>query len=308
MTLPKTATIQQIARDLWLISPDLGRAGFSSFISAWLLKKKQKTFLIDVGPASGIPQLAAALSDLGVKRPDAIFLTHIHLDHAGGAGHFAALFPGAPIFCHPSAIRHLADPASLWEGSVKALGEVAEMYGPVRPVPENRLFNALSFGEKEISVLETPGHAPHHVSLLAGSRLFAGESGGVFIDLGDDYWLRPGTPPRFFLEKALKSIETLQSVPHDLALYCHFGWTRRLPRLLERHKSQLLLWADVIGEEMDAANGPGLVSRCFERLLKEDPCLSAWDRLEPGTRERERFFMENSVRGFVGFHRAGKGE
>jgi hypothetical protein len=79
-----------------------------------------------------------------------------------------------------------------------------------------------------------------------------------------------------------------------------------LPRLLDRHKSQLLLWSDVIREEMGAGDGD-LVSRCLDRLLKEDPCLLAWDRLDPGTRERERFFMGNSVRGFLGFHRAGEG-
>jgi len=334
----KQATTQKIAEGLWLIPLNLNQKGFSSFISSWLYQG-DKTVLIDIGPAATVPHLLNALSELGVKKLDAVLLTHIHLDHAGGAGEFARHFPDVPIICHESATRHLASPEKLWEGSLSVLGHIARAYGPMIPVPENQLISATEFGEKEIRVIKTPGHAPHHLSFLAGPYLFGGEAGGVFIDLGHAQWLRPGTPHRFFLETAIESIEMLKTIDHELFCYCHFGWTKNAAHLLDQHKRQLFFWSDVIAEEIkkaeikkveikksgtkraeikkaemgteeisadqsaDQSAQERLVSRCLNALLDRDPCLSAWGDLPPDIREREGFFMKNSVRGFIGYHK-----
>lgn len=293
--------ILEIAPNLHLIALNQELPGFVSFIGAWLYRG-EKTFLVDTGPAATIPVLSESLEKLGVKKLDAVFLTHIHLDHAGGVGDFVAEHPGTPVVCHESGIFHLADPSRLWEGSLKTLGRTAEVYGPIRPVPRELLVDATVYREKGVKSCLTPGHASHHVSYLIGSILFGGEAGGVFMRLpGDDFYLRPATPPRFFLEKTVNSIETLISIPHELYCFGHFGATRESLTILEKHKSQLFLWLDVIAGEIRKNAGKGLEDRCMALLLKQDPLLQGWSGMEPEMRERERFFILNSIRGFAGY-------
>lgn len=295
-----------IAPGCRLIPLDPPLAGFTDFIGAWLYRGETTAFLVDVGPASTAPALASALIDLGVRRLAGIFLTHIHIDHAGGVGDLLAHFPDTPVICHPRAMAHLADPARLWEGSLKTLGKTAEAYGPIAAVPENLL--AAAEGPFDVGAdapvipLLTPGHAPHHVSYRFGDVLFGGEAAGVFMDLGDgEIYLRPATPPRFFLETSLKSLETLLAVPHEVYCYGHYGATRRTPELLEAHRRQLHRWADLLRHETGLGDGADLVDRCIAALLANDPLMAAWDRLSSEVQERERGFLRNSVAGFAGY-------
>jgi glyoxylase-like metal-dependent hydrolase (beta-lactamase superfamily II) len=291
----------EIAPKLWLIPLDQELPGFTSFIAAWLYKG-DKTVLIDVGPASTVPALLKILEDMGIKKLDAILLTHIHIDHAGGIGDFVSRFPDTPVVCHNSGIKHLADPSRLWEGSLKTLGDTARAYGPIRPVPQHILQDADGFAEYGITSFLTPGHAPHHVSYLIDSYLFAGETGGVFTDLpGGMFYLRPATPPRFFLETSIQSLEVLIDIPHDLLCYGHFGATRKTPQMLKTHKRQLFEWAETIRGQMQADQGPNLLEHCTELLLRKDPLLAGWSQMSPAVWERERGFLNNSIRGFIGY-------
>ena len=298
--------ILDIAPGHSLIPLDQELTGFTDFIGAWLYKEDDAAFLVDVGPASTVPVLAAAIRDLGVERLAGIFLTHIHIDHAGGVGDLLRHFPDTPVICHPKAVSHLAEPTRLWEGSLKTLGKTAEAYGPIAPVPENLLTTAegpfdVGAAEKVVPYL-TPGHAPHHVSYRFGDVLFGGEAAGVFMDLGDGaIYLRPATPPRFFLETSLESLETLLAAPHDIYCYGHYGATRRIPELLEAHREQLHRWADLIGKELEKGDDADLVDRCIETLLANDPLMASWRRLSPAVWERERGFLKNSVAGFLGY-------
>lgn len=293
--------IIEIAPKLWLIPLDQKLPGFTSFIAAWLYKG-DKTVLIDVGPASTVPALLKILEDMGIKKLDAILLTHIHIDHAGGIGDFVSRFPDTPVVCHSSGIKHLADPSRLWEGSLKTLGDTARAYGPIRPVPQNMLQDADGFADYGVTSFLTPGHAPHHVSYLIDSYLFAGETGGVFTEFsGGMFYLRPATPPRFFLETSIQSLEVLIDVPHDLLCYGHFGATRNTPQMLKTHKRQLFEWAETIQGQMQADQGANLLDHCTELLLRKDPLLAGWNQMEPAVWERERGFLHNSIRGFIGY-------
>lgn len=290
-----------ITSQLTLVPLDQNLRGFTSFIGSWVYKG-DRTFLVDVGPTATVPRLLEALELLGIKRLDAILLTHIHLDHAGGIGDFAPHFPDAPIVCHASAIRHLEDPARLWEGSLKTIGDTARAYGAMQPVHGGRLHDAARFSAHGITPILTPGHAPHHVSYLYEDCLFAGEAGGVFVDLpGQAHYIRPATPPRFFLEQNVRSLEALLPVPHKIFCYGHFGMTTDTPRLPEAHRDQLYLWADVIRDELGRYEGSAFEEQCLERLLREDPLLAPWGSLGEDVRERERGFLYNSIRGFRGY-------
>jgi glyoxylase-like metal-dependent hydrolase (beta-lactamase superfamily II) len=281
--------------------------GFSDFINAWLVQGRP-SFLVDVGPAATAGQLLAALDTLGVRRLDYILLTHIHLDHAGAIGQISASFPQARIVCHEKGIPHLVDPTQLWEGSRKVLGGLADGYGPLEPVPPERFVPSQGFAADGIAALITPGHAPHHVSYFTPGCLFAGEAGGVWYRFAEGReYMRPASPPRFFMNVALGSIDALIACAPRRMGVGHFGMTDDGGKLLVRQREQLLFWEKWIGERIDRPTGTAAVQRCMEGLLAEDPLLSAFDQFPPPAQKREKYFMANSISGFLGWISAQKG-
>lgn len=293
--------IQPIESNLYLISLPQKLSGFDPFIGAWLYKGKQTTLLVDPGPTATVPELCEALGQLEVQRLDAVLLTHIHIDHAGGTGDFLARFPDTPVVCHAKGIGHLKDPARLWEGSVKTLGDTARAYGPIAPVPGELLIDAADFKDFGVQPVLTPGHAPHHVSYLKGDALFAGETGGVFQAVAEGYYLRPATPPRFFPETSTQSIDALAELPHRIYCFGHFGFTCQTPELLRRHKQQLQFWKETIQAQQAAVPADEQVDRCVKVLIETDPLMARWPELSPADQQREWGFLRNSVKGFLGY-------
>lgn len=290
-----------ITPTLWLVPLDLPLPGFTDFIGAWVCKG-EAVMVIDPGPAATIPVLTAALKDLGIRHLDAILLTHIHLDHGGGAGQLSAVFPEAPVICHQGAIVHLADPERLWQGSLKTIAEVARAYGQPVPVPSSRLVSSGDCRLPGLTAVETPGHAVHHLSFVYDGNLFAGEATGVHFQTADGgIYLRPATPPRFFLEISLNSLETLDRLPHRRVCFGHFGASDDTPAVFSVHRNQLLFWGQAVADERSSDPGDGIAERCMARLLATDPNLAAFDRLPPAVQQRERYFMANSIRGYLGW-------
>jgi len=290
----------EISPGLWLIPLDLPLPGFTDFIGAWVFKG-DVTLVVDPGPAATVPVLTAALHELGIRHPDAILLTHIHLDHGGGAGQLSAAFPEAPVICHQGAIAHLAEPSRLWQGSLKTIPEVAQAYGQPIALPLSRLVGIGDCQLPGLTAVETPGHAVHHVSFVYDGNLFAGEAAGVHFQTGGGkVYLRPATPPRFFLETSLESLDTLARLPHRRICFGHFGSTGNTPAVFTGHRDQLLFWRQAIDGQRAQNPGEGLVERCMAHLLAADPNLAAFGRLSPAARQRERYFMANSIRGYLG--------
>lgn len=297
--------IQKIADDLFLIPLRLPRKGFNEFISAWLYRGRA-TCLIDVGPSACAPDLLLALQELNVSRLDYILLTHIHLDHAGAIGEIAESFPRTPIVCHQGAISHLVEPARLWKGTKKVLGSMALSYGPIEPVYRNRLQAASRFQTETITPIITPGHAAHHVSYQAGKYLFAGESGGVFLSLPKSkFYLRPATPPKLFLGDALKSIDALIACRPQTICYGHFGIHPDAVEMLQTHRRQLQLWEKLIRVEMNKFDETDRIPACLQQLLKQDRLMAAFDQLPSDVRVREKYFLQNSINGYLGYLSSG---
>jgi glyoxylase-like metal-dependent hydrolase (beta-lactamase superfamily II) len=235
-------------------------------------------------------------------------LTHIHLDHAGAIGQLARQFPLTKIVCHENGIPHLVEPARLWEGTRKVLGPVALGYGPLEPVAAERFIPAQGFSAEGITSVATPGHAPHHVSYVTEGCLFAGEACGVWYRLpkGRDY-LRPATPPKFFMNLALDSIDALISRSPLRMAAGHFGMIENGGALLTRHREQLLFWEKWIREHPGDPAKEETVHRCLRGLLAEDPLLKFLSDFSAPVQDRERYFLKNSIKGFLGWVKNSEG-
>lgn len=281
--------------------------GFRKFISSWVVLTKDYNFLVDVGPSSTIPVLIKKLECLGINSIDYVFLTHIHLDHAGGIGHLIERFPKLKVVAHKKSIPHLLNPGFIWEGSKKTLGEVAVKYGEIKPVP---LENLVDESGDMVKIIDTPGHAAHHLSFQFQGILFAGEAGGVYLGGLDEkeFYLRPATPPRFFFETANSSLDKLLALNAEKICYGHYGFTRDADRMLNLYRNQIFLWKDIIKtviEESIHKSDEEIALLSFEKLLKEDRIFAGYLKLDKDIQQRERYFVLNSIRGFLGYLRRG---
>ena len=273
--------------------------GLDPFIGSWV-QKGEINFVVDVGPSRSMNRFIASLEAMNVDRVDFVLISHIHIDHAGGLAEFLDHFPMARAVCHGKGIKHLVDPSRLWAGTRQVLGDLAESYGPIKPVSEERLIPHTEANIKGLEVIETPGHAPHHLSFTYAGNLFVGEAAGNRLTRGNTEYVRPATPPRFFLEEFKGSIGRLLALEDQPMLYAHYGRSERSHELLHRFQDQLMRWKEIIREEM-SNDHPGLVTRCIDRLLSEDPDLKAFEAMSPDHQKIERFFMANSVKGYMGF-------
>ena len=276
--------------------------GYNRFIGSYLLLG-EKIAIVDPGPSVSIPGLMAGLAAAGIRpeQVDYIIPTHIHIDHAGGTGTACQLLPNATVIVHSRAVRHLADPKALWEGSLKTLGELAIRYGEILPVPSNRIIEAseaspIDLGQdKVLEVYLTPGHAPHHLSLFNRSEglLLAGEAGGVCSNGS----IRPATPPPFKLEETLASIDRLITLNPQRICYGHFGCYDDAVDRLRRSRQQILDWRRIANEEKERGKSP---EQIMDVLRNQDHELDYLNGLDKAAFDREAVLLINTIYGLAG--------
>jgi len=275
--------------------------GFNPFFGSWVCRDGIN-FLVDVGPANTANRLIDSLVLLGLEKVDYILLTHIHIDHGGALADLLDYYPMAKVICHEKGIKHLVEPSNLWAGSLGVLGDLAKSYGPPKPVAKERLIPHTECNLKDLMVIETPGHALHHLSYSYKDRLFVGEAAGNYLTVNGLDYLRPATPPRFFLDLFLKSIDRLLALEDQPIRYAHFGGAANSHRMLNMFRDQLIRWEAIIGESVrQGGNSEYIITSCIDLLLEKDPNLAAFRILDPDIQAREKVFMANGVRGFVEF-------
>jgi glyoxylase-like metal-dependent hydrolase (beta-lactamase superfamily II) len=207
---------------------DLNFRGIPHTIAVFLIPHPRGAILIECGPGSTIPALVAALSayDLKPSNITDVFLTHIHLDHAGAAGWLAQ--HGARVHVHPLGAPHLLEPVKLLASASRIYGDLMdELWGEFLPVPEEQL-SVVSDGEIveveniRIRALNTPGHANHHYVYFYNDVCFSGDIGGVRLP-GPPHLSLPMPPPEFNLEKWRDSLKSLQQQDFSRIAPTHFG-------------------------------------------------------------------------------------
>jgi len=277
------------------------RPGFNSFIGSWFCQS-DLNLIVDVGPANTAERLIDSLSTIPLDRLDYVLVTHIHLDHAGALAKILEAYPMARAVCHSEAIPHLVEPARLWTGSLKILGDVARAYGPPSAVQRDKLIPHTEAEIGDLQVLETPGHALHHLSYRFCGILYAGEAAGNYLSVDGMDYMRPATPPRFFFDVFLKSLDSLLELEDQPIRYAHFGGAPRSREMLGRYRDQLFHWRDIIRASIDRGGShEAIIQRSIDLLIEKDRNLAAFYRMDPHVQMRERMLMTNSVTGFVEF-------
>ncbi len=203
--------------------------------------------LIDPGPSSCLPTL---LGELGDWRPQALLLTHIHLDHAGASGSLVRRWPDLEVYVHERGARHMADPARLLDSAKRLYGDdMDRLWGEFIAVPQAQLRilhggERLSLGGAEFEVAYTPGHASHHVSYLCDGTAFVGDVGGVRTADGGPA-IPPTPPPDVDLEAWHRSLELIAAwAPKRLAI-THFGAEENVDAHLAQVADRLDEWAEL---------------------------------------------------------------
>jgi glyoxylase-like metal-dependent hydrolase (beta-lactamase superfamily II) len=280
--------------------------GFRNFISAWIYADANSAFVVDPGPLTTIPVLLDELHRLGVRRLDYILLTHIHIDHAGGTGELLRHFPEAMVVCHPAGIRHMCEPKALWEGSLKVLGHVARAYGEIIPVPAESITSASRLEDIHVDVIQTPGHAAHHLSFMFDDLLIAGEVAGVCCNTPQGIYMRPATPPRFDLDIALTSLDKVMQRRPQHMIFAHSTMQSDAMSLLEAARKQLYVWVGGVARQFlecrwagkaDASQEEELRQSMYTWLLRNDPLFAPIESMPEDIHAREMYFFGNSIKG-----------
>ncbi len=238
-------------------------AGYERITAGYLIRAARPC-LVETGTAPSAPVVRDALAGLGIGPADlaTVVVTHIHLDHAGGTGDIARMFPSAEVVVHERGARHLADPSRLMSSARMVWGdELDALFGTLAPTPADRIrtvdqTGAIDLGGgRRLDSHYAPGHARHHVGLIdsLSGDLYVGDAAGVYIpDTGD---LRPATPPPDFdLATALQSLRTFAALRPSRLLFSHYGPVDAVGETLDRAAEEINVWVD----ETRRARGRGL--------------------------------------------------
>ncbi len=260
-----------------VIDTELG--GSPGLTSAYLVHGKEPA-LVETGPTNALSTVEAGLTELGIGAEDLahIVVTHVHLDHAGGAGAYARRFPKATVWAHELGVRHLVEPEKLEASALRVFGEdhMQRVFGPVEPVGGDRVKAAgdgqvVSLGDRTLRILHAPGHAKHHMFIIdeQTGALFSGD--GLGVRLADLGVFRPATPPADYdLEAAIRNIERVRELDPPKVLFSHFGPADNVAEACDLAIERTRTWASIVEEALKTTDDVETVARILEERTAED--------------------------------------
>ena len=243
--------MRSIRYDDILSQIDLEPGGYHDLVSVYLAESKGKAVIIESGPAITADELAGLMRSMPITH---VIVTHVHIDHGGGAGGLIRRFP-AIIYAHPRAVKVIQNPDLIWEPAKAAMGWLGELYGKPFDAPRDRIHETsdgevIIVGDLSFKVIHTPGHASHHQSILMepGRILFLGDAAGIY--LADVDYVIPTTMSPIKLDLYVDSVKKLiRENPSKLA-YTHFGIVGNAVERLENHLTQVESWIKALSESL----------------------------------------------------------
>ena len=268
------------------------------FDASYLLVNDGRAAFIDTGTNHSVPRLLAALADAGLapEAVDWLIVTHVHLDHAGGAGLLMRSLPKARFVVHPHGARHMIDPTVLYAGALAVYGE-AEMqrsYGSLIGIDADRVVRThdgfqLRLGQRTLEFIDTPGHARHHHCIWdAKTRgFFTGDTFGLSyreFDTRQGAFIFPTTTPVQFEPAAMRnSVQRMLAYQPECMYLTHYGRVGDVPRLGAMLLEQL---QRIVELARAAPNGPGRhacltdgLGRFFIERLRAHGCRMSDERM-----------------------------
>lgn len=253
--------------------------------AAHLIVHRGRGAFVDTGTTHSVPQLLAALTELGLTAADVdyVFLTHVHLDHAGGAGQLMRALPNARAVLHPRGAPHMIKPDALIAGSIAVYGEelYRRLYGEILPIAADRIVvtedgQRLSLAGREFEFLHTPGHAMHHHAIrdLATGCVFTGDTFGIsyreFDVDGRAFVLPTTTPTQFDPQQLLASIARIAAGAPPALYLTHYSRVTDVARLAGELSERVRAFAAIA--EANAAQAdplPRIRAAMRERLFTD---------------------------------------
>lgn len=269
--------------------------------------------IIDTGTNASVPRVLAALAAAGVEPANVawVMLTHIHLDHAGGAGSLMCALPNARLVVHPRGVRHMVDPTRLWEATSAVYGaeQTFAMYGRLAPVAAERIVPAtdgldLEMGTRRFTIIDSPGHARHHICIWdhTASAFFTGDTFGLSyreLDVDGRAFVFPSSTPTQFDPDALHaSIDRMMSFAPQAMYLTHYSRVTDVERLA----GDLHRLIDTQVAVAQAARGDGVARHVeilagLEQIVREEAERHGWTLSEDDYMEILRMDLELNAQG-----------
>lgn len=299
--------INEVAENIYMVDDQL--YSIPKLGSTYLLNEEKKA-LIDSGPATSAIVVLDGIKKVGVRPEDIdyIVVTHIHLDHAGGAGVLIRDMPKAQVVVHYKGSRHLVSPARLVSSVIKvhgkeAMGRDGEVVpielSRVRPVYEG---DVIKLSERQIlRFIDAPGHAPHELCIYESRNngLFVGDSVGMHV-AGDDEVLLPVTPPPDFdLELYINTLERLTELNSTAIYFGHFGVSNKVRENLQLAIDKVKAWDDIVVKVMKEEGFDGVEGRMIAQGYTE---LEPIREMEPIYKYLTEVIMPLNVAGYMKYY------
>jgi len=242
----------------------------------YFIVDNEQSAIIETSPGAVVPSVLEAIGRIGYNpsKLSYIILTHIHLDHAGGVGTLAQQLPQVKVIVHKRGARHLIEPLKLIEGTRVAYGERFEGdYGPILPVPEQQVRavedgEVIRLGKRELKIIYTPGHAPHHMCIydMKSQGLFSGDALGALTMGNHPIVIVPG----FDLDLALESIDKLNALNPKHIYSSHGTANREIPEFIQSVRTTTKDYGDIILESIKADEGIDETTGRIDAYQEED--------------------------------------
>ena len=282
------------------------------FDAAYLVVENDHAVFIDCGTNHSVPRMLHALEGAGLSSAhvDWLILTHVHLDHAGGAGELMAQLPNARLLVHPRGARHMIDPSKLWAGASAVYGEAVmeREYGRLRPIAAERVVEAndgyeVDLGGRTLRAINTPGHARHHNAIHdeRSNVCFTGDVFGLSyreFDTASGPFILPTTSPVQFDPAELHaSIERLVALKPAAMYLTHFSRVEDVARLATDLHEQIDAMVTLALDACGSNDRHATIVEALTRLYAERARTHGWSGGREALQELLQMDIELNAQG-----------